>query len=162
MYLRSSHCVQQDWRCLCSTRTQVQYLALLSRLKDLVLPKLWCRLQLQLGSYPWPGNSICRRVAKKERKILCIQKPHENEDNESPKTYFYLGTFCYPLAKKLAGHLQNKQQKQKIKSVEHSAVLFLFLFGCVHGMWRFPGQGLNPYHSTDPSHSSGSAGSLTC
>ena len=27
--------------------------------KDPVLLKLWCRLQLQLGSDPWPGNSIC-------------------------------------------------------------------------------------------------------
>ena len=36
-----------------------------TRGKDAALPQLWCRLQLQLGSDPWPGNSICLRVAKK-------------------------------------------------------------------------------------------------
>ena len=34
-------------------------------LKDPVLPQLWHRLQLLLGSDPWPGNSRCRRVVKK-------------------------------------------------------------------------------------------------
>ena len=33
--------------------------------KDLVLPQLWCRLQLRLRSDPWPRNSICYMVAKK-------------------------------------------------------------------------------------------------
>ena len=27
------------------------------------------------------------------------------------------------------------------------------VFGCTCGMWKFLGQGLNPYHSSDPSHS---------
>ena len=43
-----------------------------SRLKDLVLPQLWHRLQLQLRSDPWPWNSICHRAAKKEKKIKTI------------------------------------------------------------------------------------------
>ena len=30
------------------------------------------------------------------------------------------------------------------------------------GMWKFPGQGLNPCHSSDLSRCSGNAGSLTC
>jgi len=29
-------------------------------------------------------------------------------------------------------------------------------------MWKFSGQGLNPHHSSDPSHQSGNARSLTC
>ena len=33
--------------------------------KDLALLQLRLRLQLWLGSDPWPGNSICRRAAKK-------------------------------------------------------------------------------------------------
>ena len=33
--------------------------------KDLALPQLWHRLQLQLGSDPWPRNSICHGAAKK-------------------------------------------------------------------------------------------------
>ena len=32
-----------------------------------MLPQLWLRLQLWLGCDPWPGNSICHRVAKKEK-----------------------------------------------------------------------------------------------
>ena len=37
-------------------------------LKDLALPLLRHRSQLQLGSDPWPENSICHRAAKKKRK----------------------------------------------------------------------------------------------
>ena len=43
--------------------------------KDLVLPQLQCRLPLQLGSDPWPGNSMCCRAAKKEKKKLYQWKP---------------------------------------------------------------------------------------
>lgn len=31
------------------------------------LPQLWPRWQPQLEFHPWPGNSICRKVAGKER-----------------------------------------------------------------------------------------------
>ena len=37
-------------------------------LKGSVLPQLWCRLQLQLRSDPWPRNSMCHGVTKKEKK----------------------------------------------------------------------------------------------
>ena len=40
-------------------------LGLAQWVKDLVLPQLWLRLQLLLGSNPWPGNSLCCGVAKK-------------------------------------------------------------------------------------------------
>ena len=36
--------------------------------QDLVLPQLQCRLQLRLRSDPWPWNSMCRGVTKKEKK----------------------------------------------------------------------------------------------
>ena len=36
----------------------------------------------------------------------------------------------------------------------------LFVFGHTHGMWKFPGQGLNPCHNSDPSCCSDNAGSL--
>ena len=57
--------VQQYLWCLWSTGSKVQCPAPTQWLKDLVLPKLWTRSQLRLGSDPWPGNSICHRVAKK-------------------------------------------------------------------------------------------------
>ena len=48
---------------------------------------------------------------------------------------------------------------------EHPAELsfpfFFFFFFCTHGMWKFPGQGLNPRHSHDPSCYSDNTGSLT-
>ena len=47
---------------------QVSSLAWHSGLKDSALPRPWHRLQLWLGSDPWPGNSIHHRVAKKEKK----------------------------------------------------------------------------------------------
>ena len=42
---------------------------------------------------------------------------------------------------------------------EHTHFSF---FGHAHGMQKFQGQGLNPCHGCDPSHSSDNAGSLTC
>ena len=58
--------VQRDWWHHWSTGMQVQSLARHSWLKDLEL----CRLQLQLGSNPWPRNSICLvRGPLKEKKV---------------------------------------------------------------------------------------------
>ena len=59
---------QWSWLCFYSARTQVQSLAQGSDLKDLALPQLWCKSQPWLRSDPWPGNSMCREVAKKEKK----------------------------------------------------------------------------------------------
>ena len=36
--------------------------------KGLALLQLWLGLKLWLGSHPWPGNSICHRAAKNEKK----------------------------------------------------------------------------------------------
>ena len=38
---------------------------------------------------------------------------------------------------------------------------FLSFFGCTRGIWKFPGQGVNPNHSYDQCHGCGIAGSLT-
>ena len=35
-------------------------------------------------------------------------------------------------------------------------LFFFYFIGHIHGWWKFPGQGLNPHHSSD------NAGSLTC
>ena len=40
-------------------------------------------------------------------------------------------------------------------------LLFFFLLGHTHSMWKFLGQGSNPHHSSDQSHSSDNARSLT-
>ena len=45
--------------------------------KDLVLPP---RLKLQLRSDPWPGNSICPGVAKKEGKKKKDNMARPNSD----------------------------------------------------------------------------------
>ena len=54
--------VQWDWWHLCSTRTQVQFLAHHTGLKDLVWPRLGLRAD------PWPGNATCCQMAKKKKK----------------------------------------------------------------------------------------------
>ena len=41
------------------------------------------------------------------------------------------------------------------------SVLFCFVWGQAHGVRTFPGQGSNLHHSSDQSHSSDHAGSLT-
>ena len=38
-----------------------------------LLPQLWCRLQLWLGSDPWPRNSICRGRWPKKKKSASPQ-----------------------------------------------------------------------------------------
>ena len=40
------------------------------RVKDPALPQLQVNLLLWLGYDPWPGNSICRGVAKKKKKKI--------------------------------------------------------------------------------------------
>lgn len=40
-------------------------------------------------------------------------------------------------------------------------LIFFFFFGCLHGMYKFLGQRLNPHYRSNPSHCSDSAGSLT-
>ena len=44
-------------------KTQVQ-----SLVKDRALLQLQLRLQMPLGSDPWPRNSICHRATKKEKR----------------------------------------------------------------------------------------------
>ena len=57
---------QKDWQCFGSARTQVQSLAHRNGLKDLALPQH--RSHLQLGSDPWPRDSICCDTVKKGKK----------------------------------------------------------------------------------------------
>jgi len=45
--------------------------------------------------------------------------------------------------------------------VESIQCPFFCFFGCACGMWKFPGQGLNPSHSSDLSCTRGNAESLT-
>ena len=44
--------------------------------KDLTVPQLWLRLQLQLGSDPWPRNSVCCG-ALKNKKLNLKKKTHK-------------------------------------------------------------------------------------
>lgn len=61
--------MQWDWRHLYSARSQAQFLALHSGLKDPALQQLQCRSQLLLGSDSWSRDSICYRAAKKGKEI---------------------------------------------------------------------------------------------
>ena len=73
--------VQQDLQCLGSAGMWVRLLAPAQWVKDLALPHLQLRLQLQLVSDPWPGNSIfgCR-AAKKEKERKKKKKKSGNMD----------------------------------------------------------------------------------
>uniref|UniRef100_A0A4X1VAI2 Uncharacterized protein n=1 Tax=Sus scrofa TaxID=9823 RepID=A0A4X1VAI2_PIG len=44
----------------------------------------------------------------------------------------------------------------------YSSIFCLFVFGCTHSMWKFPGQGWNPCHSSVPGRCSDNTRSLTC
>jgi len=62
---------QQDCATLQSVKTQVRSQAGHSGSKDPALLKLWYRSKLQLGSDPWPGNSICCWTAKNKKRSRC-------------------------------------------------------------------------------------------
>ena len=65
--------------------------------------------------------------------------------------------------------LKHIKSSEKFNHNQHSDTLTtevwqnedLFFFACAHGMWKFAGQGLNSWHSSDPSCCSDNAGSLT-
>ena len=68
--------VQWDWQCLRSTGTQVRYPAPHNGLGSGA-----ATAAASVGSDPWPGNSICHRAAKNEKKKnkkkqLNTKKPH--------------------------------------------------------------------------------------
>ena len=84
--------VQQDGWHLCSAGIQVWVPARHSGLKDLALPQLQHRSQLQLKSDPWPGNSLCLKVAKKEEK----KKKNEKYFFLNPRiSLFYTYSYIY-------------------------------------------------------------------
>ena len=60
--------VQRDQPCLCRARKYRSILVWHSMLKNLALPWLRHRLQLWLGSDPWPRNSLWHGAAKKIKK----------------------------------------------------------------------------------------------
>ena len=53
-------------------------------------------------------------------------------------------------------------KKKKKRLNVQSGFIYLLFFGCICGMWKFLGQGLNLCHTNNPSHCSNSAGSLAC
>jgi len=60
--------VQWDQWCLGSAECGFSPLPSIQWVEDPVLLQLWLRLQLQLGSDPWPRNSTCSRMTKKGKK----------------------------------------------------------------------------------------------
>ena len=69
--------------------------------------QLLLRSQLQLGSDPWPGNSVCHGVAKKERKKkkkpqntiqLCFSKLFLSSLLISVISTQYCETFCFSIS----------------------------------------------------------------
>ena len=55
-------------------------------------------------------------------------------------------------------------RNRKVRGKKLCVYLFYFsfyVFGCTCNMWKFPGQGSNPLHSSKPSHCSDNAKSLT-
>ena len=57
------------------------------------------------------------------------------------------------------GEIKTFSDKQKLKELITSR--YTLFFDCTHNMQKFPGQGLNPLHSSNLGHSSNNAGSLT-
>ena len=59
------------WRAAPRSPSRIQITgvpAVVKRVKDLVLPQLWQRLQPQLDSVPDPGTSICQECGQKKKK----------------------------------------------------------------------------------------------
>ena len=58
--------------------------SLAQRVKDPVLPQLWLRSHLQLGSDHWPRSPICPKAAKTEKKKRKKEKKRNKENDILP------------------------------------------------------------------------------
>ena len=47
-------------------------------------------MELQLGSDPWPGNSICHRVAKKEKRKKQKTECQLCKSRDVPLVHYYI------------------------------------------------------------------------
>ena len=65
--------------------------------EDPALLQLWCGLQLQLRTDPWPGNSICHRAAKKGggKKLKQNHRTHHLIEQSVMMEMFYICTILY-------------------------------------------------------------------
>ena len=59
--------------------------------KDLEFLQLQLRWRLWLGCDPWPGNSICHGVAKKEKKEKSLQTINAREGVEKGELSYTVG-----------------------------------------------------------------------
>ena len=128
---RSSHCGTTESVASWSSELQVQFWAQHNWLRA-VLPQLWLNLKLCFGSDTWPLELNMPWVAKRKK------------------------------GKKSLSHVKSIWDIQRNKGPCRWLYKSLAIsFGYAHSKWKFPGQGLNPRHSSDLSHSSDNTRSLT-
>ena len=94
---------QRDWQSLGSAQTQAQSPAWHCGLRIYHCISCGLGLQLQLGSNPWPGNSICPWAAKKKGekkkktknllKLQCLQYIWLNKNTTKINFTYFL--FCF-------------------------------------------------------------------
>jgi len=63
--------------------------------------------------------------------------------------------------KELKRRRKRRGSDTKLERLGELREFFVFVFGYARCMWNILGQGSNPYHTSDLSHSSDDAGSLT-
>ena len=161
--------VQWDWWCLCS-RTQVQSLIQCSGLMDLEGSSV--RSLLWLESDPWPGNSICHGVTKKEKKKAIKLLDHMVNCMffffwyiklfEELLNYFFTETipfyfsnsnaqrfwFLYTLRKLDHFHLFGNSYANECDVVSLSGIVFLMLWDIMlSSLCKDQGKNVYSYHS---------------
>lgn len=83
---RSSRCGAMGWRVLGALGRRSDPPPSMSQwVEHLALPQLRLRLQLQLGSVSWPGNSVCGEAKKKKKKDRAGEKKETQRIQEEIK-----------------------------------------------------------------------------
>ena len=118
-------------------------------LKDLALSLLWLWSLLWLRFHPWPWNfHVPWTQLKKKSGIVCCEEPLPTATSGASLT------LTFPLAPAwLLLTLASRSPLVSLKLLHPQLKIFFF--------FKFPGQGLNLRHSSDPSHGNDNAESLT-
>ena len=101
--------------------------------KDPALPQLWLRLYPHLGSNPWPGNSICCRVAKMGGRV----RGREREHRQSRLSIILQSPGIWGMASTLlpAAWAPNKSVTLSFEALKTDWPL---LSGCEGSRWHLP------------------------
>ena len=104
------------------------------------------------------SSDTCYGEGESQKHYAKCKRPDTNSDVLYDPTYRKVPEWANPQRQRGNENCQGLGEGEGEQLLDD--IGFLFLFGCAQGMQNFLGQGLNPGHSSDPSHCSDNASSL--